>query len=128
MTPLHKLGNGTIRASILALILLATAMLASSPTAFANTTDYDADNDNLIEITTHAQLNAVRWDADGDGSSTNAGYATAFPNALTGMGCAPPPAPATNSATTSTWTPTATAPPTPATPIGTTAPAGRRWA
>ena len=49
--------------------------------------DYDADDDGLIEITTLAQLNAVRWDLDGDGSSTNAGYATAFPLAHVGMGC-----------------------------------------
>ena len=50
-------------------------------------TDYDADNDGLIEITTLAQLNAMRWDLDGNGSSTNAGYATAFPNAEVNMGC-----------------------------------------
>ena len=63
-------------------------MVASPFAAWANTTDYDTDDDNLIEITTHAQLNAIRWDTDGNGTSSNAGYATAFPNALTGMGCA----------------------------------------
>ena len=51
------------------------------------TVDYDADNDGLIEVTTLAQLNAIRWDLDGDGVSTNAGYATAFPNAEDNMGC-----------------------------------------
>ena len=34
-----------------------------------------------------AQLNAIRWDLDGDGSSSVAGYAAAFPTARTGMGC-----------------------------------------
>ena len=50
-------------------------------------TDYDTDDDGLIEISGHAQLNAVRWDLDGNGSSANSGYATAFPSAATGMGC-----------------------------------------
>ncbi len=48
--------------------------------------DYDADNDNLIDVDTLAQLNAMRWDMDGNGS-TNAGYTAAFPNAAAGMGC-----------------------------------------
>ena len=54
------------------------------------TVDYDADNDGLIEITTLAQLNAVRWDLDGDGvasSGNETNYATAFPNAEDNMGC-----------------------------------------
>ena len=54
-------------------------------------TDYDTDDDGLIEIATLAQLNAVRWDLDGDGavdSSTNAtSYGNAFPNAAADMGC-----------------------------------------
>ena len=37
------------------------------------------------------QLNAIRWDLDGDGlpdsSSGMAGFAAAFPGALDGMGC-----------------------------------------
>ena len=50
--------------------------------------DYDADDDGLIEITSAAQLDAVRYDLDGDGSSTNSTpYDAAFPNAATGMGC-----------------------------------------
>ena len=54
------------------------------------TTDYDADDDGLIEVSSLAQLNAVRWDLDGNGtpSSGNAiSYAAAFPNAVSGMGC-----------------------------------------
>ena len=31
--------------------------------------DYDADDDGLVDITTLAQLNAVRWDLDGDGAA-----------------------------------------------------------
>ena len=53
-------------------------------------TDYDADDDGLIEITSVAQLNAVRWDLDGDGTPTSAnasGYSAAFSNAVAGMGC-----------------------------------------
>ena len=52
--------------------------------------DYDADNDNLIDITTAAQLNAIRWDTDGNGSASSGNttnYTAAFPDAKTGMGC-----------------------------------------
>ena len=56
--------------------------------------DYDLDNDRLIDISTHAQLNAVRWDVDGDGdpvSGNASDYNTAFPLRVTGaagrMGC-----------------------------------------
>ena len=52
--------------------------------------DYDHDDDGLIEVANLAQLNAIRWDQDGDGSvssSDAADYGTAFPNALAGMGC-----------------------------------------
>ena len=34
----------------------------------AQRNDYDADGDGLIEITSLAQLDAVRWDLDGDGA------------------------------------------------------------
>ena len=49
--------------------------------------DYDADGNGLIEVTNLAQLHAIRWDLDGDGSSTNAGYAAAFREAIAAMGC-----------------------------------------
>ena len=58
--------------------------------AATSATDYDADDDGLIEITSAAQLNAVRWDPDGDGAAASANvsdYAAAFPNATAGMGC-----------------------------------------
>ena len=57
----------------------------------AQATDYDTDDDTLIEISNLAQLNAIRWDMDGDGSvdtDTNAAaYQAAFPSAVAGMGC-----------------------------------------
>ena len=65
----------------------ATATATTAPT----TTDYDADNDGLIDIKTLAQLNAVRYDLNGDGDSTHADYIAAFPNrdttAAGRMGC-----------------------------------------
>ena len=52
--------------------------------------DYDTDDDGLIEISTLAQLDAVRHDLDGDGTPSTEGetaYAEAFPDAADGMGC-----------------------------------------
>ena len=52
-------------------------------------TDYDQNNNNLIDLTTLAQLDAVRYDLDGDGSPTgnvNA-YNLAFLGRATDMGC-----------------------------------------
>ncbi|MYC83532.1 MAG: hypothetical protein F4X19_15790 [Acidobacteria bacterium] len=52
--------------------------------------DYDTDDDGLIEIDSLAQLDAVRHDLDGDGTSSTANetaYAAAFPDAADGMGC-----------------------------------------
>ena len=61
------------------------AATLSSQTVTNNTPGpvYDTDDDGLIEITTLAQLDAMRHDLDGDGSPTPAGataYAAAFPN------------------------------------------------
>ena len=56
----------------------------------AATVDYDTDDDGLIEIANVAQLNAIRWDTDGDGtpvSGNESDYTTAFPDAESGMGC-----------------------------------------
>ena len=65
-----------------------------SATFTTTSVDYDADNDRLIEIKTLAQLNAMRWDGDGNGqvaSANQASYSTAFPNGArtgtTAMGC-----------------------------------------
>ena len=52
--------------------------------------DYDANNNNLIDVTTLAQLDAIRYDGDGDGAVTGAArfnYAAAFPGLTAGMGC-----------------------------------------
>ena len=55
---------------------------------------YDTDGDNLIEIGNLEQLNALRWDLDGNGlvdASANkdsyGGADGAFPGAAPGMGC-----------------------------------------
>ena len=54
-------------------------------------TDYDTDNDGLIEISSLAQLDAIRYDLDGDGvldaGQSTDNYDTTFPNASVGMGC-----------------------------------------
>ena len=63
----------------------ATPTPAPTPTPVGR--DYDTDNDGLIEITSLAQLDVIRHDLDGDGVSTHAGHAAAFPNAARGMGC-----------------------------------------
>ena len=52
--------------------------------------DYDADDDGLIDITTLAQLDAVRHDLDGDGAPSDAGaaaYAVAFPTVEDRQAC-----------------------------------------
>ena len=62
--------------------------------AAQTTTDYDADDDGLIDINNLDQLNAMRWDLDGNGipAAANTGtYLAAFPNRDTAadsrMGC-----------------------------------------
>ena len=87
---------------LLAALLLLAALAAAGllyfgpplpPAAAQATTDYDADDDGLIDIRSLAQLNAVRWDSDGDGDPTPANaaaYLLAFPDrdtAATRMGC-----------------------------------------
>ena len=79
----------------------ATATATATPTPTATPTvppanaDYDADNDGLIEIRTLPQLNAIRYDLNGNGkqdsvSATDwATYTTAFLNAASDMGCRP---------------------------------------
>ena len=70
---------------------------SSNPVQAQAGTDYDTDDDGLIEISSLAQLNAVRYDLDGDGSATDVAsttaineaneYAAAFPNPASSMGC-----------------------------------------
>ena len=69
----------------------AVLLFVASSTVEA-TVSYDTDSDGLIEINTLAQLNAIRWDLDGDGTVDNGtnrvAFTTAFPDAAAGMGCA----------------------------------------
>ena len=68
------------RPCVLAVLLLTGAVGASAQ----STTDYDDDNNGLIDIRTLAQLNAMRWDLDGNGvaaSSATTTYNAAFPSA-----------------------------------------------
>ena len=70
--------------------LLAFMLLAIQPAA-AQTVDYDADDDGLIDITTPQQLNAIRHDPNGNGDATDGDYVAAFlnrdTNSATRMGC-----------------------------------------
>ena len=43
---------------------------ASTDVTITVTVDYDTDDDGLIEVSSLAQLHAIRWDLDGDGEST----------------------------------------------------------
>ncbi len=87
------------RFAILALLLLAVAAVAvagggllgapDAGEASSHWTDYDDDNDGLIDITTLAQLDAIRHDLDGNGDPASGGataYNTAFPDRNTGSG------------------------------------------
>ena len=61
-------------------------------TVTAGNTDYDTDNDGLIEVTTLAQLDAMRYDLNGDGIVDGATWrpyyaATAFAMGALEMGC-----------------------------------------
>ena len=65
-----------------------TPLVAPDELTPIGTVDYDTDDDGLIEVSTLAQLEAVRWDADGDGYSDHGGpLHVGFPNALDRMGC-----------------------------------------
>ena len=73
----------------------ATSTATATATATATPTDYDSDDDGLIDINNLAQLNAVRYDIDGDAkqdavTATDwAIYTAAFSNPAAGMGCKP---------------------------------------
>ena len=68
----------------------AQAQTDTTTTTTTTTVDYDSNDDRLIEISNLAQLNAIRWDLNGDGAvdaANSASYSAAFPNAAAGMGC-----------------------------------------
>ena len=79
--PIPALTALTLLAALAALILYVYS--AAIPAAAQTATDYDDDGDNLIEITTLDQLNAVRWDLNGNGvpdaAANTTTYAAAFP-------------------------------------------------
>ena len=60
-------------------------------TVQVGSTDYDTDDDGLIEIASLAQLNAVRYDLNGNGAADSLtnwrSYYAAFTSAAWGMGC-----------------------------------------
>ena len=67
-----------------------TRAVAFTVTVTAGDRDYDADNDNLIDVATLAQLDAVRYDLDGNGwvdGATWRPYYEAFDEGTYGMGC-----------------------------------------
>ena len=76
---------GALAAALL-LALVAGGLLAAPGAGVVSAqdgTDYDTDDDGLIEITTLAQLDAIRWDLNGDGTvdadENAADYNRAFP-------------------------------------------------
>ena len=73
------------------MLALAALLSFSATTSAQSTVDYDMDNDGYIDVKTHAQLNAIRHDLDGNGDATHADYVAAFPNRVTTssgrMGC-----------------------------------------
>ncbi len=74
-------------AACLALMVFAAGAAAQTPTG---TTDYDLNNNNLIDVRNSTQLQAITHDLNGDGNASNAStaaYVAAFPDAVQGMGC-----------------------------------------
>ena len=49
--------------------------------------DHDTDDDDLIEITSPAQLDVIWHDLDGDDASTHTDHTTMFPDAARSIGC-----------------------------------------
>ena len=80
----------TALALLLATLAVAAGGLLGAPrageAAFApqTTTDYDTDDDGLIDITTLAQLDAIRYDLDGNGIIADADDAAAYLRAFPG--------------------------------------------
>ena len=76
----------------LSIALMLGAITGLNIATAQSSVDYDADDDGLLEIEWLEQLDAVRWDLDGDGfvdeGSDAETYSAAFPGAMEGMGCA----------------------------------------
>ena len=76
-----------ITSALVPLLLAAILIVAAASYGIAaaqTTTDYDTDGDGLIEISNLDQLNAIRWDLNGNGNPDLAeyidSYNAAFPN------------------------------------------------
>ena len=85
----YRWGTRVLLAALICAVLAGSGF--DSTVSAQSVIDYDADDDGLIEVTTEAQLNAIRWDMDGNGvvdASANAtSYSAAFPTAAPQMGC-----------------------------------------
>ena len=81
-----------LRVAVLLVVLMVGAVAGLDGVGAQGAVDYDADDDGLIEIEWLEQLDAVRWDLDGDGVADDGAnaerYFAAFPDAAEGMGCA----------------------------------------
>ena len=72
---------------------LPSTLASANSNRRVNPNDYDADDDGLIEVASLGQLNAIRYDLDGQGdqdavsNSDWANYTGAFSGARAGMGC-----------------------------------------
>ena len=68
-----------------------SAVQSFAVTVRVGTRDYDADDDGLIEVTTLAQLDGLRYDLDGNGQVDDPAewqvYYTAFEQGALSMGC-----------------------------------------
>ena len=72
------------------LCVLAVLLTGAAGASAQTLTDYDDNDNGLIDIRTLAQLNAMRWDLNGDGqvaAGDTTNYSAAFPNPAAGMGC-----------------------------------------
>ncbi len=94
--PRNRARKTALRLTALALLLATLAVVAGgllgapdAGEASSHWTDYDTDDDSLIDITTLAQLDAIRHDLDGNGDPTSGGataYNTAYPDRDTSSG------------------------------------------
>ena len=89
-----SLNSGTIRAGTQDATLTHTGVADDATRKVDGGTDYDTNDNGLIDVDSLAKLDAVRWDMNGDGAvdtgtsvANTAKYNAAFPGASTGMGC-----------------------------------------
>ena len=122
--PPRKEQKMTLRYAHSLSLLVGLLLLAVVSPAVAQT-DYDTDNNGLIEIRTLAQLHAMRWDLNGDGaldaSADTMAYRDAFSTPMSGMGCPNTGCTGYELMADLTFDASDTSPYTPWTPIGTAA-------